>query len=131
MRGELSKERIVMKVKLVFEKSYQGLKGLTANTFSKDINVDLPEGFEMANIVSAVCYDLMQGSNHPSSDIYANIWDHEDEGRLVGKLLTYIDATYSDKEQREAHKALVKDLMYGYFGDLHTRAVQTIQSQTK
>ena len=121
-----------MKVKLVFEKSYQEIRGLTSNTFSKDIDIELPPGFEMATLVAARCYDPVQGDNaRPVSDTTAVIWDYVDENRLVGKLLTYIDATYTDKEQREAHKNLVRDVVYGYAGELHTRANQTIDSQSK
>lgn len=119
-----------MKVKLVFEKSYTENRGLSVNSFSEDISVDLPEGFKMAHLVSAVCYDPYQGGDQPNSDTYATIWEYEDENRLVGKLLTYIDATYTDVEQRKAHKDLVKDLVYGYFSDLRTRAVQTVKSQS-
>ena len=36
---------------------------------------------------------------------------------LVGKLLTYIDATYSNIEQRDAHKSIVKQTVYKWFGD--------------
>lgn len=36
---------------------------------------------------------------------------------LVGKLLTYIDATYSDPQQRKAHKDIVKQSAYNWFLD--------------
>lgn len=39
-------------------------------------------------------------------------WQVQD---LVGKLLTYVDATYSDKEQRDAHKDLVRHHVYKWF----------------
>ena len=126
-----------MQVKLVFEKSFQEFSGLSSNTFSEDLKVTLPDGFDRAHLVSAVCYDPSAGGttndrlNPPSDDFYATIWDYGDVNTLVGKLLTYIDATYTDTEQRKAHKDLVKDLVYGYAQDLRTRAVQTVQSQTK
>ncbi len=31
---------------------------------------------------------------------------------LVGKLLTYIEATFTDPEQRKAHKDIVKQIVY-------------------
>lgn len=34
---------------------------------------------------------------------------------LVGKLLTYIEATYSDPQQRKAHKDIVKQSVYNWF----------------
>ncbi len=36
---------------------------------------------------------------------------------LVGRLLTYIDATYSDQQQRKAHKDIVKQAAYNWFMD--------------
>lgn len=34
---------------------------------------------------------------------------------LVGELLTYVDATYQDKEQREAQKDIVRNIVYRWF----------------
>jgi hypothetical protein len=34
---------------------------------------------------------------------------------LVGKLLTYVDATYTDKTQRDAQKDIVRSLVYTWF----------------
>ena len=124
-----------MKVKLVFEKNFQEIRGLASNSFDKDINVDLPSGFDSARLVSARCYDpkSQSGSEYalPASDVTASIWEYEDEQRLVGKLLTYIDATYTDPEQRKAHKDIVKDLVYGYCQDMRTRATQIIDAHSK
>ena len=36
--------------------------------------------------------------------------DHQDLDSLIGRLMQYIEATYQDKEQREAQKGLVKGL---------------------
>lgn len=36
---------------------------------------------------------------------------------LVGKLLTYVDATFSDKKQREAHKDLIKQAVWSWYTD--------------
>ena len=36
---------------------------------------------------------------------------------LIGQLLTYVDATYQDKEQREAHKSLVKNTVRDWYED--------------
>lgn len=117
-----------MQVKLVFEKSYQELKGLTNNTFAKTVNIDLPDHIDQAHLVSAISYATKNGSDSPSMDEIANIWDYTDENHLVGKLLTYIDATYTDKEQRDAHKSLIKDLVYGYCQELKTRAREVAQN---
>jgi len=34
--------------------------------------------------------------------------DHQDLDSLIGRMMQYIEATYQDKEQREAHKGIVK-----------------------
>jgi len=34
--------------------------------------------------------------------------DHGDLDDLIGRLMNYVEATYQDKEQRDAHKRLVK-----------------------
>lgn len=120
-----------MKVKLVFEKSFAEQRGLSRNCFSETIEVNLPDGFDMAHLIAARCYNpLGHSSQSPTtSDMVATVIEYEDDNRLVGKLLTYIDATYTDVEQRKAHKDLVKDLVYGFTQDLRTRAYQTIESQ--
>ena len=37
---------------------------------------------------------------------------------LVGKLLTYTDATFTDTEQRKAHKRILKDTIYTWYYDI-------------
>ena len=36
--------------------------------------------------------------------------DHSHLSNLIGQLMQYIEATYQDKEQREAHKGIVKNI---------------------
>lgn len=38
---------------------------------------------------------------------------------LVGELLTYVDATYNDAEQRNAHKSIIKRAVYPWFHRAH------------
>lgn len=40
-------------------------------------------------------------------------WDEINE--LLGVLLTYVDATYSDNEQRKAHKSLLKNAVRDWY----------------
>jgi hypothetical protein len=121
------------KVKLVFARSY--VENPTSNDcFSRSMEVELPSHISKAHLISAVAYHPKEykpksGYDFPGEDNQvATIWNFADENRLVGKLLTYIDATYSDKEQREAHKNIVKDVVYGYCQDLRTRASQTVEA---
>jgi len=48
----------------------------------------------------------------------AQISKDHDVKMLVGRLLTYIDATYTDKEQREAQKSLVRVLVYEWYNQI-------------
>lgn len=115
-----------MKVKLVFAK--EGSNGLVRDSFAEEVEVKLPEGFKHVRLESARCYDPNPQPNEPCGDTTATIWDFEDESRLVGKLLTYVDATYTDKEQREAHKSIMKDLVYGHCQELRARGAQIVNA---
>lgn len=43
---------------------------------------------------------------------YTEVYD------LVGKLLTFIDATYQDKQQRDAQKTLLKHTVYDWYNNI-------------
>jgi len=45
--------------------------------------------------------------------------DHEDLSSLVGQLMQYIEATYSDIEQRNAHKGIVKNICRDWLNDYY------------
>lgn len=115
-----------MKVKLVFAKNNYG--GLVRDAFSREVDIELPQGFEHVHLEGARCYDPNQRSDEPSGDTNATIWNFEDESRLVGKLLTYVDATFTDLEQRKAHKDIVKDIVYSFCQDVRTRGIQTVDA---
>lgn len=122
---------VKQKVKLVFVKNFVEIPTVK-DTFSKEIEIEVPTSIdgEVHLIAARVCEENSRPKDYPSGDSNATIWDYQDESRLVGKLLTYIDATYTDKEQRQAHKDIVKDLVYGYCQELRTRGVQTVDSQS-
>lgn len=120
---------VKQRVKLVFVKNFVDYPTIK-DTFSKEVEVEVPSSIDSeVHLIAARVYSNNASSNEPSGDSNATIWDYNDESRLVGKLLTYIDATYTDKEQRQAHKDIVKELVYGYCQDLRTRAIQTVDSQ--
>lgn len=51
---------------------------------------------------------------------------------LVGKLLTYIDATYQDKDQREAQKKIARQTAWDWFNTHRESGEKTIKfAQTK
>lgn len=39
---------------------------------------------------------------------------------LLGKLLTFVDASYSDRDQREAVKSMIKSIVYEHFKDVNS-----------
>jgi hypothetical protein len=43
------------------------------------------------------------------------IWGHRDLSHLVGKLLTYIDATFADQQQRKAHKDILEQTIWDWY----------------
>ena len=45
--------------------------------------------------------------------------NYNDAYTLIGRMLTYVDATYSDKEQREAQKSIVKREIKGWMVGLY------------
>lgn len=119
---------VKQKVKLVFAKNFVDIP-TSRDHFSTEIEVSIPDSIDNeVHLVAAMVYSNQASSDVPSGDTNATIWDYSDESRLVGKLLTYIDATYTDKEQREAHKDIVKNLVYDYCNDLRVRGIQTVDA---
>lgn len=118
------------KVKLVFVKSFLEIP-THKDTFASDIEVDVPDGFDQIHLIGARVYEAEGApAGMPSGDYNACILEHNDVSSLVGQLLTYIDATFTDPEQRKAHKDIVKEKVYGWHQSLRERAVQTVDSHT-
>lgn len=57
----------------------------------------------------------------------ATIVSGHDIDNLVGKLLTYIDATYSDKDQRNAHKDIARQTVWDWFNHHDRNGNKTIR----
>lgn len=114
-------------VKLIFAKSFVE-NPTSADCFPEVITIELPTQIKQAHLIAARCYQPEADSSTIGGDANATIWDYNDESRLVGKLLTYIDATYADPEQRKAHKDIVKELVYNYCQELRTRGIQTVDA---
>ena len=56
----------------------------------------------------------------PNRDEVDNVKiNYNDSYNLIGRLLTYVDATYQDKEQREAHKGILKRTIKEWMVDLY------------
>ena len=61
---------------------------------------------EMENVASGLSYESV-------------LVNHGDLDSLVGQLMQYIEATYSDKEQREAHKRICKTMTREWLNHLY------------
>lgn len=118
------------KVKLVFVKSFLELPTFK-DTFSTDIEVEGPDGIDDFRLIAARIYDNVDPKNatFPGGDVNTMFLEYTDTQNLMGKLLTYIDATYTDQEQRKAHKDIVRQVVNDWREGIHTRGVQTVDSQ--
>jgi hypothetical protein len=121
------------RVKLVFVKSFVEVPTVK-DTFSADVEFVVPDGFNNMHLIGARVYesdvDKLAPTELPGGDHNTLILESRDFSNLLGKLLTYVDATYSDVEQRKAHKDIVKNILWDFEADLRTRAVQTVDSQS-
>ncbi len=123
------------KVKLVFVKSFLDIPTFR-DTFASDIEVEVPEGFDSVHLIGARIYGAEPAPGEhmitemPSGDANTTILEYRDVNQLVGQLLTYIDATFTDPEQRKAHKDIVKEKVHNWHNDLRVRGVQTVDSHT-
>lgn len=119
-------------VKLVFVKSFVDVPTVK-DTFSAEVEFVVPDGFQNMQLIAARVYEDASALNSPTTlpggDHNALILDGRDFSYLLGKLLTYVEATFSDAEQRKAHKDIVKNLLWDFESDMRTRAVQTNDSQ--
>lgn len=46
---------------------------------------------------------------------YGAMINFDELDSLVGQLLTYVDATYTDLEQRKAHKSIIKNIARSWY----------------
>lgn len=120
------------KVQLVFVKSFLDVPTWN-DTFSKMIEIEEPAEFadKPIHIIAAraiAAGDSPSGDQPLTGDFNAIIVDGRDFSSLLGKLLTQIDATFGDTDQRKAQKDLVKSLVWDFEKDMRDRAVQTADS---
>lgn len=116
------------KVKLVFVKAYLDIPTFK-DTFSCDVEVQSPSDIEDFRLIGARIYERETAAQNIGGDTNTMVLEYADEQNLLGKLLTYIDATYTDQEQRKAHKDIVRQVVNNWRQDIHTRGVQTVDSQ--
>jgi len=97
------------KVKLIVET----VNGLSANKV-EDIKLELPDKFRVTGIVRTDFTPESDGSVRASDDIEIVIGTDQ-INYIVGKLLTLVEATFTDQEQRKATKDLVMQTMWNWY----------------
>lgn len=122
----------MQKVKLVFEKNFVELPTIN-DTFSTELELNLPHGFNNGvHLIGARIYEAESAPTEmPRGDGNTIVVGYNDFRRLQGQLLTYIDATFSDPEQRKAHKDILKSNLYAWEKELGDRAVQINDAQAR
>lgn len=63
-------------------------------------------------------YESKQPEINPQNIYVQAILDQSVIDKIVGQLLTHIDATYADKDQREAQKKIVRRLVWDFNNEL-------------
>lgn len=119
------------KAKLVFCKSF--LEYPThKDTASVDVEFEIPKRFDgdQIHLIAARIFNVESKTTMPAADFNALIIDYKDIDRIMGKLLTYVEATYSDGEQRKAHKDIVRGLVRDWVQEVSTRGIQTVDSHS-
>lgn len=91
----------------------------------RKLEVDTDGDSQLRVLAVAVENDMQLARG--SYDASATVIDGHHIDDLVGKLLTYVDATYQDKEQREAHKSIVRKTAWEWFNHHRTNGEKTVK----
>lgn len=99
--------------KLLLETTYMQTISSPATARAADINLH----------DRAIVYEYFNkdGSQQPHSQVTAML-DTAVIRYLEGKFLTYAEATFTDMEQREAHKSLIRNLLWDTYNKFETGA---------
>jgi hypothetical protein len=104
------------KVKLIICEGYgnQGKPRIGNTEKIIDLGIEVPDTHDIMGVVR---YDF---DAEPNGDVRSNdeldpVIRYERINTLVGKLLTVIDATIVDKEQRQAQKDLFKQIAWDWY----------------
>ncbi|MCO4274305.1 hypothetical protein NG701_07660 [Pseudarthrobacter sp. HLT3-5] len=83
-------------------------------------------------VATAVSFkEVVPGEVEPKNPkVVHYITGSSDTNRLVGQLKTYIDATYTDPQQRKAHKDIVEQVIWGWRSGMQERAESDISAFT-
>lgn len=126
-------------VDITFEKNGQDW-GISSDVLHEKYEIELPNGFDAGVHVIGVKVndsihlsnpdDPREGGSTPTGLIpmVANLITDKDVEKMVGKVLTVVDATISDKSQKEAFKSLMKQAIYGQYNTVIERSAQNVKA---
>lgn len=66
-------------------------------------------------------YEHQEGGGLVGGSYAIPIMTYNDVNNMLGKILSFIDATHSDKEQKEATKKFLTRIVWDYYNDLQRR----------
>jgi len=122
-------------VELVFEKNGTSW-GLSSDIVKHTIDLPIPEmGFDQgvhlvgAKVISSISTkdDKSGGASDTGYiNMVANIITDQDVSNIVGSVLTIVDATITDKDQRKAFKSLIKQAIYSRYSSVTMRSGQIV-----
>lgn len=104
------------KVKLIIAEGYgsQGLPRIGGTERVLDLNIKVPDTHDIMGVIRTEFDKDHDGSVRASDDLNPVI-RYERINDLVGRLLTVIDATFPDLEQRKAMKTLFRDVAWDWY----------------
>lgn len=126
-------------VSVAFEKNGTDW-GMSSDVLQREYEIELPDGFDVGVHVIGVKVDsaiLISDSEDPRVGggaetgfvpMVANLITDKDVEKMVGKVLTIVDATISDKSQKEAFKSLIKQAIYGQYNTVIERSAQNVKA---
>lgn len=104
------------KVKLVVCEGYGSSKRpyITENAEIIETNIEVPDTHDIVSLIRTD-FDVESDGAKRVNDEIDPVMRHEAINGLVGRLLTVIDATFSDLEQRKAQKDIVMKVCWDWY----------------
>ena len=93
----------------------------------RQAEIEVPDDWSSLRPIALSVATSGPGNRDDTYDNVAVIIEHHKVANLVGKLLTYVDATFTDVEQRKAHKDIVNQIVYDWYSYHMRNAEKTIK----
>jgi hypothetical protein len=106
------------KIKLVIAEGYgTDNKPYLGGDSVIDLNLEVPDTHSITGIIRTDFDEDTDGSKRISDDLIPVV-SYDRINYLVGKLLTVVDASFSDMEQRKAVKDLIKQIPWDWHNSM-------------